>query len=90
MDELVSLLEEKKHEKRQGIGKTRTKEASTELKGEMLGIDEALFYIREYHKTQKEIDQGKHNPDPEREAEEGPASMEDTSATVSAGGRKRT
>lgn len=49
-EELIDTLEERKEEKRQKIGKTRTKLESHEAKGEMLGIDEAIYLVKALQK----------------------------------------
>lgn len=53
IEEVIEMLEEKKAAKRERIGKTRTKQESSELRGEVFGIDEAIYAIKSFVKGGK-------------------------------------
>jgi len=53
-EELVNELEQRAQKSREKIGTTRTKLESNELKGEVYAFNEAIFYVKEFIKTQKE------------------------------------
>lgn len=58
VEELIEFIEGLAQKSRDGIGKTRTKLESNELKGQVYAYNEVLFYIKEYQKTQKEMANG--------------------------------
>lgn len=53
LQEVIDHLEDKKQEKRDLIGKTRTKIESNEAKGYVQGLDEAVYFLRQYQKQQE-------------------------------------
>lgn len=57
-DELLEKYEELAQKSRDSIGKTRTKLESNEMKGQVAAFNEAIFYLKEYIKTQKEMKNG--------------------------------
>ena len=59
INDLVEHLEGIAQDKRERIGKTRTKVESHELKGEVLGINEAIFFIKQYGKSVEEANNAK-------------------------------
>lgn len=53
LEDVIEMLEEKKAAKRDRIGKTRTRQESSELRGEVFGIDEAIYAIKAFVKSGK-------------------------------------
>ena len=53
-EDLVELFETKAQEARSQMGKTRTKVETNELKGQVFAFNEAIYYVKEFIKTQKE------------------------------------
>jgi hypothetical protein len=53
---LIGLVEGLAQKAREGIGKTRTKLESNELRGQVYAYNEVLYFIKEYDKTQKEME----------------------------------
>lgn len=56
--DLLARLKAAKKERRAQIGNTRTKEASSEAKGEVMGLDTAIELVEEFEQTQEEIRAG--------------------------------
>lgn len=60
-EDLIELFEGKAQEARSQMGKTRTKVETNELKGQVFAFNEAIYYVKEYIKTQKESEEDKAN-----------------------------
>jgi hypothetical protein len=58
-EQLVEHLEHLAQKARESIGKTRTKIESNEFKGQVMAFNEAIFYTKEFIKTQKEMEREK-------------------------------
>jgi hypothetical protein len=58
-EDLVGVLEGLAQKAREQIGKTRTKIESNEFKGQVMAFNEAIFYVKEFMKTQKDLESEK-------------------------------